>query len=55
MGEPLIVILPAVTSVNLSVNPVRAGGETVVTVTVVEKTKTLYPEERYLGEFQAGE
>ena len=55
MAEPYMVIVPAVKSVSFSVNPVATGGKTVLTVKVVEETKAHYPEERYAGEFHAGE
>lgn len=55
MADQYVVILPVIKSVSFSVNPVITNGETVLTVTVDEETKTLYPEARYSGEFNSDE
>lgn len=55
MADQYVVTLPVVKSASFSVNPVATSGKTVLTVTVDEETKTLYPEARYSGEFNSGE
>lgn len=50
-----VITLPVVESVVFSLNPVEAGGETALSVAIKEITKTVYPEERYAGEFNSGE
>lgn len=50
-----VITLPVVESVVFSLNPVEVGGETILSVAVKEITKTVYPEDRYAGEFYSGE
>lgn len=50
-----VISLPVVTSAAFSVNPVAVKASTVVSVTVEEVTKTVYPEDRCAGEFNCGE
>ena len=50
-----VITLPVVESAAFSVNPVATKGSTTITVAVKEITKTVYPEERYAGEFYSGE
>lgn len=49
------VLMPKVTAVSFSVNPVNAKAQTVISVKVVEVTVYLEPELRYSGEIYAGE
>ena len=53
--DSFIITLPQVKAVSFSQNPVVAEGRTVLSVTVEEITKTVYPEQRYAGEFYCGE
>ena len=50
-----VITLPVVESAAFSVNPVATKGSTTITVAVKEITKTVYPAERYAGEFYSGE
>ena len=47
--------LPEITGVTITPNPVRAGQRFLISVQVVLKDVTLYPEVRYTGERYTGE
>lgn len=53
--DGITITLPEITAVSISPNSVITGASILITVTVTEVTKTLYPEPIYTGECYAGE
>lgn len=55
MDGGITITLPRITAASIVPNPVSAGATILLSVTVTEISKTLYPQEIYSGEFYAGE